>query len=190
MILGLNHVNDYLDMVEAHVQGSRPPPIMWGSCPTLFDSSQAPEGKHTAFMWQKMPYHLDGDSANWDRERERVGQEMLAVMAKHSRGLRDTVIDHFVRSPLDVERTFPNMKYGDLLIGAFTNNQIVANRPFEGAGHYRGHVRGMYLCGSSSHPGGNVTGLPGYNCAQVLSADLGLKADWAPEPIADRLARL
>lgn len=190
VILGLNHVNDYLDMVEAHVQGSRPPPIMWGSCPTLFDSSQAPEGKHTAFMWQKMPYHLDGDSANWDRERERVGQEMLAVMAKHSRGLRDTVIDHFVRSPLDVERTFPNMKYGDLLIGAFTNNQIGANRPFEGAGHYRGHVRGMYLCGSSSHPGGNVTGLPGYNCAQVLSADLGLKADWAPEPIADRLARL
>jgi phytoene dehydrogenase-like protein len=111
-------------------------------------------------------------------------------MAKHSRGLRDTVIDHFVRSPLDVERTFPNMKYGDLLIGAFTNDQIGANRPFEGAGHYRGHVRGMYLCGSSSHPGGNVTGLPGYNCAQVLSADLGLKSDWAPEPIADRLARL
>jgi phytoene dehydrogenase-like protein len=38
---------------------------------------------------------------------------------------------------------------------------------------YRGHVQGLYLCGGSSHPGGNITGLPGYNCAQVVAADYG-----------------
>jgi phytoene dehydrogenase-like protein len=65
----------------------------------------------------------------------------------------------------------PNMKYGDLLIGAFSDGQTGYNRPFAGAGHYRGHVKGLYLCGSSSHPGGNITGLPGYNCAQVILAD-------------------
>jgi phytoene dehydrogenase-like protein len=177
-------------MVEAHVEGKQPPAIMWGSCPTLFDPSQAPEGKHTAFMWQKMPFTLQGDPANWDRERNRVGEEMIDVVAAHSSGFRDSIIDHFVRSPLDVERTFPNMKHGDLLIGAFTNGQIGHNRPFEGAGHYRGHVSGLYLCGSSSHPGGNITGLPGYNCAQVACADLGLDADWMPEPVSGKFSRL
>ncbi|HAA77586.1 TPA: hypothetical protein DCE37_20945 [Candidatus Latescibacteria bacterium] len=189
IILGLNGIDDYLAMVDAHVKGEQPPHIMWGSNPTRFDPSQAPVGKHTAFMWQKMPYRMGGDPATWDRERDRVGREMLEVMCRHFDGLADSVIDSFVRSPLDVERSFPNMRYGDLLIGAFTNDQIGYNRPFEGAGHYRGHLEGMYLCGSSSHPGGNVTGLPGYNCAQVVCADLGLDAWWAPPPIAARLPR-
>lgn len=68
------------------------------------------------------------------------------------------------------------MREGDLLVGAFTHGQMGADRPFPGAGRYRGHLKGLYLCGSSSHPGGNITGLPGYNCAQVVRADLGLKA--------------
>ena len=62
--------------------------------------------------------------------------------------------------------------------GSFTDGQVGYNRPFAGAGRYRAHVEGLYLCGSSSHPGGNVTGLPGYNCAQVLHADLGLAGPW------------
>ena len=190
VILGLDHVDDYLAMVEAHIQGSQPPPIMWGSCPTLFDPNQAPEGKHTAFMWQKMPYRLDGDPVNWDRERERVGDEMLGLMCRHASGLHSSVIDRFVRSPLDVERNYPNMRYGDLLIGAFTNDQIGYHRPFPGAGHYRTHLGGLYLCGSSSHPGGNITGLPGYNCAQVICSDLGLNIDWTPSPLIDRLSNL
>lgn len=70
---------------------------------------------------------------------------------------------------------------GDLLVGAFTNGQVGCDRPFPGAGHYRGRVRGLYLCGSCCHPGGNVTGPPGYNCAQVLHADLGLPAPSAPQ---------
>lgn len=188
VILGLNDVDDYLKMVDAHVKGAQPPAILWGSCPTRFDPSQAPVGHHTAFMWQKMPYRLDGDPANWDRERDRVGKEMLDVVCRHASRLRDAVIDTFVRSPLDVERTYPNMRHGDLLVGAFTNGQIGYDRPFPGAGHYRGHVEGLYLCGSSSHPGGNVTGMPGYNCAQVVSADLGIPAEWAPEPVAERIA--
>jgi len=94
------------------------------------------------------------------------------------------------RSPLDTERTLPNMREGDLLVGAFTHGQVGYHRPFPGAGHYRGPVEGLYLCGSSSHPGGNVTGLPGYNSAQVVLADLGLHAPWAPEPLEARLESL
>lgn len=53
-------------------------------------------------------------------------------------------------------------------------------------GHYRGPVEGLYLCGSSSHAGGNVTGLAGYNCAQVLLKDLGLDAHWLGPTAGER----
>jgi phytoene dehydrogenase-like protein len=65
------------------------------------------------------------------------------------------------------------MKEGDLLVGALSDGQTGYDRPFAGAGQYRGHVKGLYLCGSSSHPGGNITGLPGYNCSKAILADLG-----------------
>ncbi len=190
VILGLDHVDRYLEMVTCHQEERKPPNIMWGSCPTLFDPSQAPQGKHTAFMWEKTPYRLNGDPTLWDSERDRLGKEMLDVWSRYAPNLKENLISWFTRSPLDVERTFPNMREGDLLVGAFTNGQIGYNRPFPGAGHYRTHLQGLYLCGSCCHPGGNITGLPGYNCAQVILRDLGIDADWAPEPIERQLERL
>lgn len=83
----------------------------------------------------------------------------------------DVLIDSFVRGPLDVERALPKMYRGDLPDGAFAGDQVGCHRPFPGAGHYRAHLSGLYLCGSSCHPGGNITSLSGYNCAQVLLAD-------------------
>jgi phytoene dehydrogenase-like protein len=163
---------------------------MWGACPTLFDPSQAPEGVHTAFMWEKLPYRLHGDPTNWDRERDAHGRTMLDLWRRHAPNLDGAMIDAFTRSPLDVEREFPNMREGDLLVGAFTNGQIGHDRPFPGAGAYRGHLDGFYLCGSSSHPGGNITGLPGYNAAQVILGDLSIQPNWAPPPLPDRLSRL
>jgi phytoene dehydrogenase-like protein len=161
---------------------------MWGACPTLFDPSQAPAGTHTAFMWEKLPYRLHGDPATWDKAGQAHGRQMLRLWMKHAPNLEGAVVDSFVRTPLDTERSLPNMREGDLLVGAFTNGQVGYHRPFPGAGHYRTHIPGLYLCGSSSHPGGNVTGLPGYNAAQVIFADRGLAADWAPRPIAEQLA--
>jgi phytoene dehydrogenase-like protein len=190
VIIGLDHVDQFGDIVRHHEAGTIPPTVMWGACPTLFDPSQAPPGRHTAFMWEKLPYRLNGDPANWDAARDAHGRAMLALWQRHAPNLADAVIDQFTRSPLDTERSLPNMREGDLLVGAFTNGQIGHDRPFPGTGTYRAHIPGLYLCGSSSHPGGNITGLPGYNAAQVILADLGLAADWAPPPIAGRLAEL
>jgi phytoene dehydrogenase-like protein len=163
---------------------------MWGACPTLFDPSQAPPGRHTAFMWEKLPYRVHGDPDNWDRLRDGHGAVMRKLWQQHAPNLADAVIDAFTRSPLDVERCLPNMREGDLLVGAFANDQVGFNRPFAGAGTYRTHLPSLYLCGSSSHPGGNITGLPAYNAAQVILADLGIAAEWMPTPIAPRLAAM
>lgn len=174
VILGLEHVDQYPEIVRHHEAGTIPPTVMWGACPTQHDPSQAPDGRHTAFMWEKLPYALDGDPESWDRAKEAHGRAMLRLWEEYAPGLADRVIGSFTRSPLDVERSFPNMRGGDLLIGAFTDGQIGHDRPFPGAGGYRTCLPGLYLCGSCCHPGGNVTGLPGYNAARVLLADLGL----------------
>jgi phytoene dehydrogenase-like protein len=162
-----------------------PPTITWGACPTRFDPSHAPQGRHTAFMWEKLPFRLSGDAHNWYTARDEHGRTMLGLWQKHVPNRADAVIDGFTHSPLDVERTLPNMREGDLLIGAFTDGQIGYNRPFPGAGRYRGHLPDLYLCGSSSHPGGNIIGLPGYNAAQIVLAELGVQADWVPPPVAE-----
>jgi phytoene dehydrogenase-like protein len=190
VILGLEDSAQHAEIVRAHEAGRIPPPVMWGACPTLFDPSQAPEGKHTAFMWEKLPYRLGGDAKSWDGARDGHARALLDVWTTYAPNLRDAVRGFFARSPLDTERTLVNMREGDLLVGSFADGQVGYNRPFPGAGHYRGPFPGLYLCGGSSHPGGNITGLPGYNAAQVVLADLGLPAPWAPEPVEAQLARL
>jgi len=169
VILGLEHFEQFHDIVRHHEQGTIPPTVMWGACPTLFDRSQAPEGGLTAFMWEKVPYRRP-----WDMERERHAADLLRLWTEYAPNLADDTVGWFARSPLDTERELPNMREGDLLVGSFANGQVGYDRPFRGAGEYRGPVEGLYLCGSCCHPGGNVTGLPGYNSAQVLRADLGL----------------
>lgn len=178
VILGLEHFSQFSDIVSAHEHGDIPATVMWGACPTLFDYSQAPPGMHTAFMWEKLPYALHGDPRNWDSEKDRHGRAMLDLWSRFAPNLPDAVLDSFTRSPLDTERSFPNMHHGDLLIGSFANGQIGCNRPFPGAGNYRTPLPGLYLCGGSTHPGGNVTGLCGYNAAAVIAADLTLKRWW------------
>jgi phytoene dehydrogenase-like protein len=168
VILGLEHFEQFHDIVRCHEENRVPPPVMWGACPTLFDASQAPAGGHTAFMWEKVPY-----GRPWDAERDSHAKELLKMWAGYAPNIADDTLGWFARSPLDTERELPNMREGDLLVGSFANGQVGEGRPFRGAGQYRGPVEGLYLCGSCCHPGGNVTGLPGYNAAQVVLAELG-----------------
>jgi phytoene dehydrogenase-like protein len=172
VILGLERYEQFNDIVRCHEEGRIPPPVMWGACPTLFDPTQAPPGGHAAFMWEKLPYRLA--RGDWDSVRERHAADMLRTWTDYAPNLAEDTVGWFARSPLDTERTLPNMRGGDLLVGSFANGQVGYDRPFRGAGEYRTPVEGLYLCGSSCHPGGNITGLPGYNAAQVLLADLGL----------------
>jgi len=192
VILGLERFAQFHEILGAHEEGEIPSPtIMCGACPTLFDPDQAPPNKHTAFMWEKAPYALHGSPQNWDIEKDRHGQELLHLWSQFAPNLTsDVVIDSFTRSPLDTERRLPNMREGDLLVGSLGNNQVGFNRPFAGAGQYRTPVRGLYLCGASTHPGGNITGLCGYNAARVISADLDLPIWWNPPQAEDSFKSL
>jgi phytoene dehydrogenase-like protein len=180
VILGLDDWQQFHGIVDAHERGAIPPTVMWGATPSLFDPSQAPEGRHVSFMWEKLPFALHGDPATWRDHAHGHAQDMLKLWTTYAPNLEHDVEFSFERSPLEIQESFPNMCRGDLLIGSFANNQIGANRPFPGAGRYRTAIDGLYLCGGSTHPGGNVTGLCGYNAARVLHADLDVPLWWQP----------
>jgi phytoene dehydrogenase-like protein len=190
IILGLERFDQFHEIVAAHERGQIPETVMWGACPTQFDPRQAPAGGHTAFMWEKLPYAVHGDPREWDSLAEQLGQRLLKLWTEYAPNLTDAVVDSFTRTPLDTERTLPNMQGGDLLVGSFANGQVGENRPFAGAGRYRTPVEGLYLCGGSTHPGGNVTGLCGYNAARVIAADLGCQIWWNPPDVEQALRSL
>ena len=192
VILGLERFEQFHEIVAAHERGQIPETVMWGACPTLFDSSQAPNGQHTAFMWEKLPFAFDGDAKNWDMACDEHGRQMLQLWSTYAPNLEGdgVVLDAFTRSPLDTERTLPNMQFGDLLVGSFANDQVGFNRPFAGAGQYRTPIDRLYLCGGSTHPSGNVTGLCGFNAARIVAADLGLNQWWDSVDAEAELARL
>ena len=173
-ILGLEGFDQFREIVAAHERGQIPPTVMWGACPTQFDPRQAPVNGHTAFMWEKLPYAIHGHPQHWERIAHEHAGRLLRFWTQYAPNLADAVVDSFPRSPLDTERTLPNMQAGDLLVGSFGNGQVGENRPFAGAGRYRTPLPGLYLCGGSTHPGGNITGLCGYNAARVIADRFGL----------------
>ena len=190
VILGLQRFGQFDGIVAAHEADSIPETVMWGACPTRFDPTQAPVGKHTLFMWEKVPYALRGSPVNWEAEKDAHGRVLLDLLVRFAPNLtQEAIIDSLVRTPVDTELSLPNMTGGDLLVGSFTDNQIAYNRPFNRAGEYRTPVQNLYLCGGSSHPGGNVTGLCGYNAARVIATDLRLPVWWNPPNLSFESAR-
>ena len=80
------------------------------------------------------------------------------------------------------------MKRGSIKHGAYTSLQMGYSRPFPECSSYRTPIPGLYLGGSSVHPGGMVIMGPGYNSARVVAEDLGLPIWWR-EPESVTIAR-
>ena len=82
------------------------------------------------------------------------------------------------------------MRSGDHCVGRASRDQMLENRPFPGLSPYRTPIEGLYLCGSSTHPFGNITGAPGYNTAKAICEDLGIDPWWSPPDLKAAWARL
>jgi phytoene dehydrogenase-like protein len=82
------------------------------------------------------------------------------------------------------------MYCGDWMIGEYSGDQALENRPFPGWSDYKTPIEGLYLCGSSCHPGGNITGAPGYNASKTIAEQLGIDLWWKPLDFREHLASL
>lgn len=191
-IVGLETYEDLRNLFEDCRVGQLPrKPFMNGATPSYHDPTQAPAGKATAFMWQLAPYNLWGNPLNWDKVRDEWFERQLAVWRRFAPNLtEDNILSKDSGTPLDIERHDRNMYYGDWMVGEYCGDQALENRPFPGWSQYRMPIEGLYLCGSSCHPGGNITGAPGYNAAKIIAEDLGMDPWWKPLDFKEHLARL
>lgn len=138
--------------------------------PTLSDPSLAPAGKHVAsIVAQYCPYRLRETSVN--EARHQIGERSLAVLEEVAPGLKQRVTAMEVLTPHDLEAQF-GMTGGQWHHGEITLDQVLFLRPAGQAQDYRMPVPGVYLCGAGAHPGGNVSGAPGYNAAREILKDV------------------
>jgi phytoene dehydrogenase-like protein len=161
---------DYLERAyDDAVAGrfSREPYVDMGF-PTAMDPSMAPPGKHVmACFVQYAPYELA--EGTWDDQREAFGDAVVAAVARYAPDLPSKILHRQVLTPLDIERRF-GLSEGNIFQGELLLEQLFANRPLPGGG-YRTPVAGLWMCGSSTHPGGAISGAPGRNAAmEVLKA--------------------
>jgi phytoene dehydrogenase-like protein len=159
--------------------------MLIGACPTQHDPTQASSGNNAAFMWRKTPYNLNGDPLTWETEKPRQLQGILDFWARYAPNVQGGNLLHaFAGSPLDTQRRYPSMGRGDLFHGWCGPGQRGVDRPFAGGTPYRAiEPQRLYLCGSSTHPGGNITGNPGYIAAGEILSDLGIGHWWTPRDV-------
>jgi len=135
---------------------------------TLVDSRLAPPGAHVASLFcQHVHPDVDG---GWDAHRDTVAQLMIDTVDAYAPNFRRSVLGYKALSPLDLEREY-GLVGGDIFHGSLGLDQLFSARPLLGQGNYRGAIPGLYLCGSGTHPGGGVTGLPGRNAAREILRD-------------------
>jgi phytoene dehydrogenase-like protein len=115
------------------------------------------------------PYHLrDGD---WDNQRAALGDRVVATLARFAPGLPGLIEHRQDLTPLDYERIY-GLTEGSPHHGEMALDQLLFMRPIPGFGRYRTPVAGLYLCGAGTHPGGGLTGAPGFNAAREILSDL------------------
>jgi phytoene dehydrogenase-like protein len=151
--------------------------------PTQVDPTMAPPGKHmmSVFVQYVPPTLATGD---WtDADRDAFGKTVIDQISKYSPDFKDLILDAEVRTPRELEDEV-GLTEGNIFQGELTFDQLLFNRPFPGYAQYRGPVRGMYLCGSGTHPGGGVMAAPGANAAREIFRDLR-RPNLVPEAYAD-----
>ena len=155
---------------DARTYGCSRAPVVELLIPSTVDDSLAPAGKHVASLFCQ---HFSPDLPNglsWDEIREQAADHVIDTVTRYAPNFKDAVIARKILSPLDLEREF-GLTGGDIFHGALTLDQLWSARPVLGHGDYRSPVNRLYLCGSGTHPGGGVTGLPGRNAAREIIRD-------------------
>jgi len=162
----------YMDTayLEARAGGWSTRPIVEILIPSTVDDSLAPAGQHVASLFCQHVAPVLPNGASWDDHREEVADVMIDLVDSHAPNFKAAVIGRQIMSPLDLERTF-GLVGGDIFHGALSLDQLFSARPMLGHGDYRGPLKGLYMCGSGTHPGGGVTGAPGHNSAREIIAD-------------------
>ena len=137
---------------------------------TASESELAPAGKHTLSIFaQYVPYELGQGS--WDTRREEVGDAVVGTLERYAPGLSELIEDRMVLGPPDLEARF-GLPGGHIFHGELLPDWLFERRPAAKWHRYRAPIPGVYMCGSGTHGGGGVSGIPGRNGARAILADI------------------
>jgi phytoene dehydrogenase-like protein len=172
---GRIHIGQDIDYLERAFDAAKygdfsPRPYLDITIPTLTDSSLAPDGAHVLSIHvQFAPYKLK--AGDWNSRREELGDAVVNALSDYLPGLKKLIVARQVITPLDLEQTY-GLSGGHIHHGEMSLDQLFAFRPLIGWAQYRTPIRGLYLCGAGTHPGGGVTGAPGLNASREIIKDL------------------
>jgi phytoene dehydrogenase-like protein len=160
---------EYLERAWDDAKYGRPSehPYVEAIFPTVHEPGLAPDGRQLMLAFvQYGPYELaEGD---WESERDAFGARVIETLGEYVPDIAGSVEQLEVLAPPDLERRF-GLLGGNIMQGEMTPDQSFSLRPIFGYGDYPTPIEGLFLCGSGTHPGGGVMGVPGHNCARVVS---------------------
>ena len=174
-LMGRLHLGPDIDYLERAFDAAKygdfsAAPFMEITIPTLADSSLAPAGAHVmSIHGQFAPYKLK--NGDWDARRDELGDAIVNAVSEYAPDLKELILARQVITPLDLERKY-GLSGGHIHHGEMSLDQFFTFRPLIGWARYRTPIEGLYLCGAGTHPGGGVTGAPGFNASRELIKDL------------------
>jgi phytoene dehydrogenase-like protein len=144
-------------------------PFLEITIPSVVDPSLAPRGKHVmSVLMQYAPYRLK--NGDWGTKREELGDLVVDTINEYAPNFKDSILHRQVLTPLDLEEIY-GLAEGNIYHGEMALDQLFLMRPVPGWARYRTPIKNLYLCGASAHPGGGITGAPGYNAAREILKD-------------------
>ena len=166
---------DYMDQafIDAKAFGWSKAPIVEMLIPSTVDDSLAPPGGHVASLFCQQFAPVLPDGRDWDAEEDAAADAIIDTVEAAAPGFRASILGMTKLSPKGLERKF-GLVGGDIMHGNMSLDQLWSARPVLGNGAYRGPLKGLYMCGAGTHPGGGVTGAPGHNAAREVLADRSL----------------
>jgi phytoene dehydrogenase-like protein len=171
---GRIHIGPDIDYLERAFDAAKygdfsPRPYLDVTIPSLLDSALAPKGAHVmSINVQFAPYKLK--TGDWNTSREDLGDTVVNLLSEYAPNLKELIVRRQVITPLDLEQIY-GLSGGHIFHGEQTLDQFFVFRPLIGWAQYRTPIKGLYLCGAGTHPGGGVTGGPGANASHVIIKD-------------------
>jgi len=168
---GIIHIGPTIEYLERAADDAKygqysAQPFLEITIPSIADPTLAPAGKHVMSVWmQSAPYHLRDGS--WNQQRDALGDVVVNLLDEYAPGFKNSILHRQVLTPLDLERVY-GLTEGHVYHAELALDQIFFMRPVPGWARYHTPIDNLYLCGSGTHPGGGVTGLPGYFAAKEI----------------------
>jgi phytoene dehydrogenase-like protein len=172
---GRIHIGPEIDYLERAFDASKygemsDAPYLDLTIPTLLDPSLSPEGKHVLSAYvQFAPFKLR--NGGWEARRSDLGETVIKTIAAYAPNFAELVEAAQIITPEDLETTY-GFTGGHIFHGELALDQLFTMRPVLDWARYKTPIRGLFLCGSGTHPGNGLTGASGANAAREIIREL------------------